>query len=71
MPPVVVRQGRMYLNEDGFFLAHCVEDAMQFDSPDAATEFVFEREEIEIEFYASALAREDQEYATELHDLRG
>lgn len=61
----------MYLNEDGFFLTHCVEDAMQFDSPDTAMEFVMEREGFEIEFLASAIAREDQEYATQLADLRG
>lgn len=71
MPPVVVRQGRSYLNRDGYFLAFCAEDAMQFDTPEAATEFVMEREGYEIEFYISALAREDQEYALQLDDLRG
>lgn len=71
MPPVVVRQGRSYLNQDGYFLAHCVEEAMQFDTPEAATEFVMTREGYEIEFYISALAREDQEYAMQLEDLRG
>lgn len=61
----------MYLNEDGYFLSHCVENAMQFDSPDAAAEFVMEREGYEVEFYTAAVAREDQEYALQLEDLRG
>lgn len=70
MRTVVVKQGRTYLNKDGYFLAHCVEEAMQFDTPEAATEFVMEREGYEIEFFVSALAREDQEYAEQLADLR-
>lgn len=61
----------MYLNKDGRFLGRTVEDAMTFASVEAASEYVLDRERIEIEYLAAAVAREDQEYALELEDLRG
>lgn len=60
----------MYLNKDGYFLGRTVEDAKTFASVEAASEYILNREHIEIEFHAVAVAREDQEYAEQLLDLR-
>lgn len=70
-PPFVVsRDDRYFHKEDHAFTAVVVEDALVYDDPI----FVGLWEAfpgVVVEYLAAAIAREDQEYAAELADLRG
>lgn len=71
MLPAVVRRGNVYLSKRGYFDTLVLEDAMTFDSPEDAAEFVAALFDITIEYLATANAREDQEFAMQLEELRG
>ena len=69
--PVVLRKGDLYLDKRGYWLGLTVEDAMEFPDADTAMRYAVAAEHISVEYRAWAVAREDQEYALQLEDLRG
>lgn len=68
---VVLRKEGKYLDLNGNFYGLTVEEAMVFPSEEAALLYISDQSEIEMEWHAQAVAREDQEYALQLEDLRG
>lgn len=69
-PFVVSRDDRFFHKDEHVFSAVCVEDALIFTDPDLVS--LWDGfEDVVVEYLAAAIAREDQEYAAQLADLRG